>query len=407
MYRMSYGVIFPDADRDGVRDSLDWWKNDPLYSIDANGNGIPDNADTLWNLSNKNGNNIVVINGKSTTLINAILDGTLLNDKTPPVTESSIQTGTYSSPQSVVLQSNETGVIYYTRDGSTPTKSSLIYTGPVYVDTTTMLRFFSVDLVGNVESAKSIVITTEIPVNGACGFSNGALLAAAPSAELCANATTPSVVGAWNWNCQGINGGETVSCSANQGYLLSVSVSGDGSGTVTSNSTSMSIIGVPNDITCTSGSCSALYPVASEVNVTSTPAIPSEATVSGACNSSPCLLTMDGSKSVTVLFKLAPHVKNNSTGLSYQTLIDALGVAQSGDEIQLLNIGFNGLVTLDKGFTLKGGWDETFTATGSTPSVLKDGLTITGGDSLVELIDIRNKLSIQGGSLRAKGVSIR
>jgi hypothetical protein len=51
-------------------------------------------------------------------------------------------------------------VIYYTTDGSTPTTGSSVYTGPITVDTTTTLRFFAVDDVGN----PSIVQTKHTPL---------------------------------------------------------------------------------------------------------------------------------------------------------------------------------------------------------------------------------------------------
>ncbi len=57
------------------------------------------------------------------------------------------------------------------------------------------------------------------PVDGACGTANGTVVKTAPTqqAELCA-AGQPSVVngtGPWDWSCQGIFGGGTVSCRAN------------------------------------------------------------------------------------------------------------------------------------------------------------------------------------------------
>ena len=72
--RKEYGVIFPDADGDGVRDNLDVWASNPLFSIDANNNGIPDNADALWGLSNRQGSEMVTINGQQMTLVNAVLN---------------------------------------------------------------------------------------------------------------------------------------------------------------------------------------------------------------------------------------------------------------------------------------------------------------------------------------------
>jgi alpha-tubulin suppressor-like RCC1 family protein len=80
LIRLDYGVVFPDADGDGVRDDLDKWSNNPLFSADANNNGIPDNADALWNLSARKGSDTVIINSQSMTLINAVLNNLLAGD---------------------------------------------------------------------------------------------------------------------------------------------------------------------------------------------------------------------------------------------------------------------------------------------------------------------------------------
>jgi outer membrane protein OmpA-like peptidoglycan-associated protein len=54
------------------------------------------------------------------------------------------------------------------------------------------------------------------PVNGLCGDSNGAAMMIAPIENLCAAGTTTAVSGngPWNWNCLGMNGGMTVSCTS-------------------------------------------------------------------------------------------------------------------------------------------------------------------------------------------------
>jgi len=53
-------------------------------------------------------------------------------------------------------------------------------------------------------------------VNGSCGTANGGSFASAPTSNLCATGTASSVSGSgpWSWACYGINGGSTVSCSA-------------------------------------------------------------------------------------------------------------------------------------------------------------------------------------------------
>ncbi|MFZ0180972.1 MAG: chitobiase/beta-hexosaminidase C-terminal domain-containing protein [Candidatus Dormiibacterota bacterium] len=50
---------------------------------------------------------------------------------------------------------------YYTTNGSTPTTSSTVYTGPFNVSATTTVKFFSVDNAGNAEAVKSQAIQTD------------------------------------------------------------------------------------------------------------------------------------------------------------------------------------------------------------------------------------------------------
>ncbi|TLM64755.1 MAG: hypothetical protein FDZ69_11410, partial [Deltaproteobacteria bacterium] len=75
LFRMDYGVVFPDADGDGVRDDRDLLPNDPRYGEDSDSNGIPDNADAMWGLANRNGSEIVVYQGVSMSLLDALLQG--------------------------------------------------------------------------------------------------------------------------------------------------------------------------------------------------------------------------------------------------------------------------------------------------------------------------------------------
>ncbi len=58
---------------------------------------------------------------------------------------SSVPSGTYDSAQSVTLSAEAGSVIYYTLDGSTPSSSSLVYTGAIAIpaDATTTLKAFS------------------------------------------------------------------------------------------------------------------------------------------------------------------------------------------------------------------------------------------------------------------------
>lgn len=84
---------------------------------------------------------------------------TILLDTQAPVTTASPAAGTYTTAVSVTLSTNETATIYYTINGTVPTTSSPIYTGPIIITANTTLNFFAIDLVGNREVVKSALYT--------------------------------------------------------------------------------------------------------------------------------------------------------------------------------------------------------------------------------------------------------
>ena len=74
----------------------------------------------------------------------------------------------YSSPVTVTLAATDGGgsgvaAIRYTLDGSEPTVSSPLYSGPFTVSQTTSITYRAWDNVGNVEEAKSQVVAVELP----------------------------------------------------------------------------------------------------------------------------------------------------------------------------------------------------------------------------------------------------
>jgi peptidoglycan/xylan/chitin deacetylase (PgdA/CDA1 family) len=103
-------------------------------------------------------------------------------DQAPPTTTlscdgSPCQASTYNGSTTVALSATDKGgsgvkATYYTTDGSTPTTSSPVYTGPFTINQPTTIQFFSVDNAGNTESVQSQqiqVAPNPDPVIGAAG----------------------------------------------------------------------------------------------------------------------------------------------------------------------------------------------------------------------------------------------
>ncbi|KKM09896.1 hypothetical protein SY88_17135 [Clostridiales bacterium PH28_bin88] len=70
-------------------------------------------------------------------------------DTTPPVVSAGPVGGLYNTELEVILEASEPGAIYYTTDGSDPTTSGTLYTGPINTGETTTMKFMAVDRAGN------------------------------------------------------------------------------------------------------------------------------------------------------------------------------------------------------------------------------------------------------------------
>jgi len=184
-------------------------------------------------------------------------------------------------------------------------------------------------------------------------------------------------------------------------FGLTVVKSGTGSGTVTTNVS-------PGTLSWTGSTGTASYPGGTSVTLTATPeTISTFGGWSGDCTADPCILTMDAAKTVTATFTLAPVAKNITKALSYFSLATALSEAASGNEIDILDTQLDGAVSLDKAITLSGGWNATYLGLSGLPTTLNGDLTIQNGGSTAGSVDVKGKLVIQGGSLRANGVTVR
>ena len=95
-------------------------------------------------------------------------------DSTPPVTTiacngAACGSAGYTAPVTVTLAATDSGwgvnKTYYTTDGSTPTTSSTVYTGPFTVKQNATVKFFSTDLAGNTEQVHSQAIPFTVVVS--------------------------------------------------------------------------------------------------------------------------------------------------------------------------------------------------------------------------------------------------
>ena len=82
-------------------------------------------------------------------------------DTIPPKATASITTGYYNTTKTVTFKMSEPGNIYYTINGATPTSSSTLYSGPISISKTTVLKYLAVDIAGN----KSPVYTQTYTIN--------------------------------------------------------------------------------------------------------------------------------------------------------------------------------------------------------------------------------------------------
>ncbi len=95
---------------------------------------------------------------------------TYIIDMDAPNTSSSPVGGNYLTSQSVSLSCDDGGgsgcaTTYYTTDGSDPNTSSSVYSGAINITSTTTLKFFSVDNIGNTEAIQSETYTIQLTIS--------------------------------------------------------------------------------------------------------------------------------------------------------------------------------------------------------------------------------------------------
>jgi hypothetical protein len=317
IYRMQYGVIFPDYDSDGVRDEIDQWPSDPLFTRDDNGNGIPDNLDSYWGVGSRNPWDIVCVNDFCAQFVNAVVYGPIRSNLNivPLNGECSSQTngqtfktadelawystkarcrngfptaevsgtgpwtwtcegiggGTNASCSANIQQYSVTfvssgngkvsGAAFQTvNHGATTTQVTAVpdpgfhlvnWTGIINWDGTSSAAY-SYPL--EVPVYASMTVTANFapdPVSGVCGTAHSQFFTSAPADNLCTTGTSTAVSGSgpWNWDCEGRNGGSTASCTA---YVVSdhgVCGSADGQSFNVAPTANLCLNGTPSAVT--------------------------------------------------------------------------------------------------------------------------------------------------------------
>jgi hypothetical protein len=168
------------------------------------------------------------------TLYDPVTAGITL-DTAQPVTTPSPVAGVYSAaPVPVILTTNEPATevttIYYTTDGSTPTTSSSVYSGPIPVLATTTIKYFAVDAAGNVESVKTGTWTIHSSdLVASVVINNGAAETSSTTVSLALSASDPYGVATMQFSNDGINYTAEEAYTANKVWTLT---RGDGVKTV-------------------------------------------------------------------------------------------------------------------------------------------------------------------------------
>ena len=101
---------------------------------------ILNNVDYISSLAGK------VLTGGRINAFKALTN--IITDSKAPSVSSNLKGGSYYRPLNVILTSSEPATIYYTLDGSNPTRDSPVYTGVIILKTSKIIKFMAVDTSG-------------------------------------------------------------------------------------------------------------------------------------------------------------------------------------------------------------------------------------------------------------------
>ncbi len=356
------------------------------------------NDGSLWTVGDNDSGQL----GSGIPYIPAVVPGLLLgNDDVPPVTTASLAEGTYNGTQTLVLSSSEPGVIYYTLDGTTPTTGSVQYVGPISISSSTVVKFFTLDRAGNMETVqtRNYVVNPQYPLNlylqgggsGRIDLSTGGSCVGTCSQSFLTGTTvdlTPvpladSVFMGWS-GCDSVLGqvcrvtvtsARNVTANFDPAYTLFLSF-------VESGTVSFSTGG-----SCT-GACAKVFRSGTTVELSAA----GNGTVfegwSGCDTISgySCTVTMNGSRGVTASYGYLVWASSGK-GISIQAAYDRIGVSEvvwvRAAEVTE-NVNLNRPVTV----RLAGGYNSSFTDVIGV-STLHGMMTVTAGTVIVDRLEIR------------------
>ncbi|MTK64918.1 MAG: PKD domain-containing protein [Methanobacterium sp.] len=133
---------------DPTRNSIDPAKKSLLYN-----NGVM--------ISNEGITILKFIAVDNTGNVSPIITEIFKIDKKAPNAIANIKTGIYNTNKQIKLSMSESGLIYYTTNGTNPTKYSKLYKGPITIASTTSLKFMAVDLAGNQSPLYKMIYTID------------------------------------------------------------------------------------------------------------------------------------------------------------------------------------------------------------------------------------------------------
>lgn len=101
---------------------------------------ILNNVDYISSLAGK------ILTGGRINALKALTN--IIADSTAPSLSVNLKGGSYYSPLTIILKASEPATIYYTLNGSNPTRNSLVYTGPIILKTSQTIKFMAIDRSG-------------------------------------------------------------------------------------------------------------------------------------------------------------------------------------------------------------------------------------------------------------------